>query len=301
MSDSSASFQPPSPQQLQAHLQRCAPRRTVQPRQVLLAICVITLVIWMLGSAHPLLSLVPWVMLMGLLIYLSVRARRQQALMRQVRVVSELAMTRRSRDALRAAWKLLPDLSGLPQAHGQVVTILASVLAQLRAHESSLVACDYLLPHIPPNHPASYMVRAQRLLDLLHIDRLADADDAIRDLRSADLDPLSGAMLRTAELYQQIITHHDEDAALGSDDAIAALQPLGIDAGYGYALLATAFIRLDNAPDAGAWWRRATLLLPSASIFEALPETQPLTALPASPTVDQFLRPTESTTEASHG
>lgn len=282
-------FQPPSPEQLQAHLQRCGPRRTVQPRQVLLAICVITLAIWMLGAGYPLLSLVPWLLLTGLLIYLSVRARRQQARLQQVRRVSELAMTRHSVQALRAAWQLLPQLSAMPQAHGQVVTVLASVLAQLRAYEASLVACDYLLPHMPPNHPASYMIRAQRVLDLLHTDRLADADDAIRNLRSADLDLLSGAMLRTAELYQQIITRHDHDAASSAEDAIASLQPLGVDAGFGYALLAMAYFRIEEVEHAGDWWRRATLLLPPAAILDALPETSPLADLPASPTVDQFL------------
>jgi tetratricopeptide (TPR) repeat protein len=301
VTDSTTPFHPPSPEQLQAHLRRCGPRRTVQPRQILLSICVIALAIWMLGAGHPLLSLVPWLLLVGLLIYMSVRARRQQTLLRQVRRISELAMLRRSVEALRAAWQLLPSLSAMPQAHGQVVTVLTSVLAHLRAYETALVACDYLLPHIPPDHPASYMIRAQRLLALLHTDRLTDADDAIRNLRSAGLDPLSAAMLRTAELYRQIITRHNEDAAASADDAIASLQPLGVDAGFGYALLATAYFRLDDAEHARAWWRRATLLLPPAAIFDALPETSPLADLPASPTVHQFLRAAPPWPEASHG
>jgi len=294
VTDATTSFRPPSCEQLEEHLQRCQPRRTVNPRQILWMVIAAMMAIWLLAGDNVLVMMLPWLMLLGVMVYFAVRVRRQQALDQQVRRINEQAMLRHTADALRGAWQLLPQLTTHPQAHGQTVSIMAGTFLHAQAYEQTIVVCDYLLPHVPPDHPARHFLRLQRVLALLHLDRLADADDALRKLHKADLGSTESAMLDIAQLYQQIKTHHYDDAVHESGHMIERLRPLGVDAGFGYAMLACAYQHVDEPEFAEKWWARATMLLRPGVIFHAIPELKGLTALPASPSLDEVLTRSEA-------
>ncbi len=109
-----------------------------------------------------------------------------------------------------------------------------------------------------------------RAIAKLLCDHLTDADDALRKKRGAAEqypDTPIAAAYRYAALVQQVQTNHFADAVAASDDLVVQLRPLGVEAGYGYALMALSH-HMTGADGAAAWWSRATTLLPPATLTE---------------------------------
>jgi tetratricopeptide (TPR) repeat protein len=189
------------------------------------------------------LAFLAWFPLVGVFVYLSVRLKARRALEARVREVHELALLRRWDEALRGSWRLLPDLYGTPDLHARTVLAMAHCLDQVGGYDASLVAYDHLLQRVPRDHPAALSLRLQRAMVLLGNERLSDADDALRALRGAlPAAPSEGSPIhagyRWASLLQHASTHHFEDALAEEPGLIEALRPLGVEAGYGYALMA---------------------------------------------------------------
>jgi hypothetical protein len=286
-------FIPPTAGQLQAHLERHPPRLASRWHAWLPVVFLTTfgaLVLgWMLPGLGLLMDavfLVGLVALLCLSTMLSARARRIGALERQVTAAQELAALRRHAESLRLAWRVLPAVTAVPELHWRTVACMAQVLDQLGAHEAALTGFDYLAERTSAEQPVGAQVRIQRAVLLLLLDRMIDADDALRSLRGpveATGDPVVRAAYRLAGLQQQVHTHHYDDAVAGAASLLEDLRPLGIEAGYGHALMALSFYASSGAtaaapaatpaqPAAPAqahaqarlWWSRATLLLPVA-------------------------------------
>ncbi len=111
------------------------------------------------------------------------------------------------------------------------------------------------------------------------------------------------AGFRLARLIQDVRTHHFADALETSDELIDELRPLGVEAGYGMALMALCYHQhhrrqaehtdtdtdaasagTGGAPDTAGpsdavarWWQRATLLLPAPVLVDRFPELKVLT------------------------
>jgi hypothetical protein len=315
-----ASFTPPTAEQVQTHLER----HSLRPLAfnwawlLLVGMCLLAAVGW--SAEQNWVALAAWLLVLGLLFVLTGRVRRLRALERELVQAHELALLRRWPEALRRAWRLLPAAARVPELHGRAVALIAHTLDQLQAPEAAIIGYDYLLERLPAEHPAASQLRVQRALAHLACERLTDADDALRRLRSAAAaaqrgdesggdsggdgpapsDAARGALeaaratLHLANLVQCVRTGHCADAADLAPGLIAQLRPLGLDAGYGYALLALAYYELarrqrgpeaEGAPavapdatapevsdDAARWWARATLLLPPAALIARYPE-----------------------------
>lgn len=247
-----------------------------------------------LSSSDPLMQLLPWVVLTGMLLFMSARVRRMRSLERQTHRVQELAMLRHQREALDAGWALLPQLTGSLDLYARTTALLAHLLDQLKAYDSAIVGYDFLIERLPQEHPASVQLRVQKTIVQLESDHLADADDGLRKLRALQQHPSVTpvqAAYHYALLLQSVRTHHYDDAIAMAGGLLDNLRPLGVDAGYGHALLAWSFaahaerLRLREAEspqtNAGAgaqethselmqsattWWSSATLLLPVADL-----------------------------------
>jgi tetratricopeptide (TPR) repeat protein len=232
------------------------------------------------------LMLLPLLAVTAMLIAGNWRMKRMRDLERQTLRVQELAMLRRSVESLRLGWDLLPRLTHAPPLHGRVVASLAHNLDQLRCFEAAIGAYDYLLAHLSPQDPVAMQFQVLRSIAQLATDRLTDADDALRRLRGAIGDfkhTAIAAAYRMAQLVQQIRTHHWEQAIQDSANLLADLRPLGVQAGYGHAMIALAYheqaahARIPAPEDVKVWWSRATLLLAPAALVERFPELHPLT------------------------
>lgn len=230
-------------------------------------------------------GLIPWVLLLILLGWSMRRGRRMQAIHRETMNVYELTLTHHWRESVDAAWQLLPKVTENQQAHAQTASLLASSLAQLRAHEAAIAAHEHLLRYLPPDNTAGRFIRLQRLRSLLHVDRLTDANDELAKLSRADLSPVEAAHLALAQLHQRVRTNHLSDIASEEHRHLDALRPLGTEAAQGYALIATAMRASGRHKDAERWWHRATMLMTPASIAWSLPETAVLMDLPRAPTL----------------
>lgn len=280
-------FEPPSAQQVARRLEENPPAvaGTWQTRLPLMIMAGLGLALLVAGS--PSMALLPWLGLMGLLVYLTSRAKAARDLQQRVMRAWELAMIRRYREAMGQAWDLIPACRNKPELHGRVVTVMAHVLGELRCDEAAEVAYGYLLDRLPADHPLSLRLRVQRAFAALRADRLADADDALRKLRApaeASKDRSVAALYEMARLAQDAQTGHFADAVAKAEDTGNALRPLGIEAGYGYGLLALCHHQLATygqgaepekqklAERSRRWWDMATLLIPSSSLIHRHPE-----------------------------
>lgn len=281
-----------SPEQLRAFIESCAPLPQRNFRLfVLLGLGALMGVVLFSGPSMIAL-LLPWVVVIGFFGWLYYQRRRMTEAQRSVRAVQELTVLRHHDEALHQAWRILPSLRRWADLHVQTVLLASADLMAVNAYENALAAQDYLLEHAPDDHPLARMVRLQRTMALLHDDRLADADDELRRLSRLKLGPLGQAMRRVGELYQQLKTGHHVDAVESLDDDaafISQLRPLGVDAGYGYAMMATMYHHTGRTDAAQRWWHRATMLVAPQRLADDLPETRPLTALQPATTLAEAM------------
>ena len=282
-------FRPPTPEQFQDYL-RANPANPPTVWQMRTPFIVaVTLIVISLLIGGPLSNILPWIALIWLIGHTSFRARRLAGLQASVRRTQEIAMLRRYPKALRLGWRLLPQASLVPQLHGQTIAMISHCLDTLGQYEAAIVGYDYLLDQLPPNQPITVHIGVSRAAASLGAERLSDADDAIRRLRGP-VEPFSNtpisAAYRLAMLTQQVRTHHFEAGVEQSEGLVDDLRPLGVEAGYGHALMALCHYHTHNNTDDAStpnetqtWWKRATLLLPPDALVKRFPELQPLTEL----------------------
>ena len=286
-------FEPPTADQLARHLAQY-PSVQAGPLQqrgpLLMVIAVAGLALLMIGQ--PGFALLPLLALLGLMAYLSGQARTAAELQARAIKAWELAMIRRYREALGQAWELLPACRTKPELHGRAVTVIAHVLGELGRDEAAEVAYGYLQDRLPTDHPLALRLRLQQAIAALGSGRLADGDDILRRLRGkaeASSDPSLTAAFRMARLVQDVHTGHYADAVAEADNTATALVPLGVEAGYGYALLALCCHllaghdpsidearRAELKQQATHYWDRATLLIPPAALVYCYPELHKL-------------------------
>jgi len=283
---SGAIFTPPTAEQIDAHLKKCAPAPPARWVTMLPLIALALVVMLAFSSLGGVLAmLLPGLVLIALVFGLSWRVRSLRAMEVRVTRVQELALTRHHAEALRLSWRMLPQLRTLHELHGRVVSMMAFALDQVGAHDAAIVVYDFLIERLPPSHPGCIQLSIQRTIVQLMADRLTDADDALRRLRSHAAsfgDTPIGATYRLAELLQQVRTNHFRDAVETTTDLVKDLRPLGVEAGYGYALMAFSHHMIGDE-GADEWWHRATLLLSPSALVGRFDQLNVLTALPAAP------------------
>lgn len=288
-------FDPPTAEQLSQHLAQHPAVQAGAWQQrgpLLMVIAVAGLALLMIGQ--PGFALLPLLGLLALMAYLSGQARNAAQLQTRAVRAWELAMIRRYREALGQAWDLLPACRTRPELHGRALTVIAHVLSELGRDEAAEVAYGYLMDRLPPDHPLAMRLKLQRAIAALTGGRLADGDDALRKLRGqteGSKDTSLAAAFRMARLVQDVQTGHYADAVAEAESTERALVPLGVESGYGYALLALCCHQLaqhaahedehkrsDLANLAQKLWNKATLLIPASALVYRYPALQPLMA-----------------------
>ncbi len=270
-SSSAAPFSPPSAEQVAAHLASNPPRAQSKSAGYAALLAIGFAMALMFSSPDGLMPLVGMLVVAGVFVYLFRRGLRMRDLERRASRAAELALTHHAPQSLRLAWQLLPGVTAVPQLHGRTVAMIAQNLDRLRQFDGAVVAYDELIKRLPRDHPAAVHFRILRAMAHLFCDRLADADDELRKVRNVIdrfVDTAVAAAYRLAELFQRIRTHHFDDALGLADNLLDDLRPLGVEAGYGHALMALSYMKFaDKHDDAsaaeqgGQWWGRATMLL----------------------------------------
>lgn len=294
-----ASFTPPTPSQVRAYLERHrarGPSRLAAWSPLAALTAALALTIW---GQQPWMFVVAWVIVVAVLVGMTARIRNVRRMGQRLVQAQELATRRDWLDALRSTWGLLPSLVSLPTLHGQATALIAHCLHELKTYEAAIVAYDHLLDLIPAGQPVSVGLRVHRAVAQLFNDQLTDADDTLQRLRGqmdTSINPAVAASYSMACLMQRVMTNHWAEAAdYGSSDLVDQLRPLGIEAGYGYALMALSCHQLAAAEDPGQqqlaqqadlWWSRATLLLPVAALVNRFSELSQITHLQTNQTPD---------------
>lgn len=274
-----STFNAPTPERFAEHLRAHSvtppPKwRTRGPMAVLFSAILVSLLL-----KGPAGLVLPWLALLVVLIWMQTQAQRVRRLQARARAVQELTMLRRAPEALRLGWTLLPQLTAMPNLHGRTIAAMAHCLDLADAHDTAIVAYDYLLERMPQDHPGAFQMRVQRAISALFADRLADADDALRRLRNGierfiDTPLHAGYLL--AHLIQDVRTHHYAEGLTLCDEWAAKLRPLGVEAGFGHALIALCHHETQQADAAQRYWESATTLLPANVLLHKFPELKPL-------------------------
>lgn len=228
-------------------------------------------------------AVLPWVAVCGLMIFLYARALQARKLEQAAGRLEDMMVGRRHAEALRAAWRLLPKAALYGSLHLRCVATMGHCLDHLKAYEAALACYERLLGQIPEDHSAALEIQTKRALAALAADRLIDADDALRRLRgrvaASGRSPIS-AGYRLARLAQSVCTHHYDDAVAEADAMLDDLRPLGLEAGYGHALLALCYrkapaadeqLRIAYEQACALWWHRARVLLPTSALVDRFP------------------------------
>ena len=280
---SKAHFTAPTGQQVRSYLSR---HRLHEPSRLMAWMPLLVLVLVMvftvsLSSGGAMAAVLPWLGAGGILVYLSARVNRLRQLGRRVARAQELAMLRHWPQALRMCWRLAPDLTSLPHLHSRVVTVMAMCLDQVKAYDSAIETYGYLVRTLPADQPGSVLLRIHYAITQFADGRLSDADATLARLRGVVEQfpdtPIS-ATYHLARLTQQVRTNHWSDAVERSADMIRDLRPLGVDAGFGYALMALSYQKLEEHKRQGMnrhaklWWLRATTLLPQRALIDRYSE-----------------------------
>lgn len=289
-------FSPPSAEQFDAHL-RSNPVNPMSKWQMRAPILVAAAFLVMsLVTTGPISDILPFIGLGWLFGHNFARSRRALRLEAQVRQSQEVAMMRRYPQALREAWRVLPQATPAPNLHSQTVAMISHCLDSLGEYDAAIVGYDYLLKRLPAGEPIAVHIGVSRANAVLGAERLSDADDSIRRLRGAVEpypDTTISAAYRLAQLAQQVRTHHFAEGVTENDDLLEVLRPLGVEAGYGHALMALCHyhyredaVAADGeagvpsvSDKARVWWGRATLLLPADTLVKRYPELAILTEM----------------------
>lgn len=242
-------FSVPTAEQVREHLEANAARLPSRAASWLPLALLIGVLLIALTSTAAWAQLLPWVALAGVIVFTAVRVRSMRTLEQRVVSVQEYATLRRSREALSRAWSLLPQLVTVPELHGRTIAFMSHLLDQLQAYDAAIVGYDFLIDRLPPDHPGSQQLQVHRVIAHLATDRLADADDGLRKLRSLESQPRSSstrALYVFAKLFQSVRTGHYDDATALADGLTDSLRPLGVDAGYGHGLMAYSFHQMST-------------------------------------------------------
>ena len=299
-------FNPPSTEQVQSLLQQYPLRTSTGffgSRSRWPFFLLLLLLIFLLFTNNALSLIIPWLAIAALFFFMFLRVKTQRTLEARTNQLQELLLLRKHKDALRIAWMLFPELTQQPALHIRTTSIIAATLVELRCHDAALAVMSYLLQIIPANHPHALQIKINRAIAFLMTHQLADADDALRTMRGQHHqqpdNPLT-ASLNFAELLQAVTTYHWQDGTAdnqpGQTDLwIDRFRPLGMDAAYGYALVALCHIKhaetlqhqdpppapqtLTHAQTiAQHWWHHATTLLQPQHIIHKFPQLEELAA-----------------------
>ena len=284
-------FTPPTAEQIRTHFDRYPPRgpSKLMTWLPMTALAVALLVSMSIESNWA--AILPWLTVGVLFFGLAARIHRAKQLESRITQIQEWVMLHHWVPALRAAWRLLPSLVTLPSMHGRVVAMIAHCLDQIKSYDAAITAYDYLIDRLPTNDLLSIQLRLHRSISLLVNDQLTDADDALRKIRGhtdALNHPGLNATYRLAGIVQQTRTNHWSAAAdQANPELVDQLRPLGIDAGYGYALVALSHYKVNEPLEqpttdyTAYWWSLATLLLPTSTLVYRFAELDQLTHLPS--------------------
>lgn len=281
---SETSHRLPSAERVAAHLEDHAPRPSAPwLRYVPLGVVVFAVVL-SLGFTTWWAALLPWVALAGVIVQSAQRRQRQADIGARALYAQELAMLRHHREALRMAWRLLPDLVHRHEEHARTTALLGHLLHVLGADDAATVAYEFLLSRLPDGHPAALSLRLQKAVVCFEADRLNDGDAELRRVRSSicagDAGPI-GAAYRAARLLQSVNTHHFAEAVDELPDPAKSFRPLGIDAGAAYGLLALARLRLGDRDTARLLWVDATRLIPENELIRRFSQLSALREIAA--------------------
>lgn len=234
-------FTLPSADQVRQHLEDHPPQGPSPwfARLPLLALVIIGALL-LLGDTWLSLTL-PWVILVALFVVMGWRGRQVQRLERRVGQCQEWAMRRYYRASLEDGWALLSQVQRQPLLRHRLIAVLGHCLEDLGCNEAAIEVYDHLLEDVEEDHPAAVQLHAHRAIAALGCDRLADADDALRQVQQ-NIDPNQPSSLSAAyhlaRLLQEVRTHHYREATQRGEGMIDTLRPLGVEAGFGHALMA---------------------------------------------------------------
>jgi tetratricopeptide (TPR) repeat protein len=226
------------------------------------------------GEQQPgLLRLVlPWVVLVFMAAMLAWWLARQRAAQQRARTAIESLQLEdlETSEAQMRAWFSRPV--NPPSARAQGLLALAALANRQHVYEGAANAFQALADD-PHSDPLNRVLARVGLAEAwLRQEDITSAVDLLQNLKQSNLPDFVRARYELVALLREVIMRQNEDAMMAMDErADLFRRQLSVRAGAGYALMAAACDQHGDDEQAGAWWKRATLLVRKARLLSDYP------------------------------
>lgn len=247
------------------------------PTLILLGLSVLLGAIWanpgLLPAGQTLGYILPQCLLIAILavMYRDNRNRR-----RSTRLLEEAMEAVQLQDWDTAAGALT-ELLRSPIRHSlfrtQSLLALAAVAEREQQHEASQRVCEYILESGIGSPLQRHSAEVALGAALLRNGQTTDAVNLIDRLTAQSLPEPLKAQVELLSLFREIAMGHADESVRRADERRTLFRThLGTRAGWGYALLAAAFDRINQPESAARYWHDATLLMSPADLLRLCPE-----------------------------
>lgn len=218
---------------------------------------------------------VPQGLLIGLIIWVWIRARRQEEAIARLESATEAIQFHDWERGESLIVSLLQRPLDPPGARLRALLGLATVAEGQRQY----AVCQHVLERVRRECVADRgldaYVRIALADTMLQNDQLHDAVQLIERLNREDLPASLKARVEMLNLFRAVRMGQAQDAVDRADERRELFRRhLGTKAGYGYGLLAAAFDRAGESGRAAAMWCDATTLLDAAEIVDRFAEVR---------------------------
>ncbi|HSW45010.1 MAG TPA: hypothetical protein VLM89_05520 [Phycisphaerae bacterium] len=247
------------------------------PTLILMGLSVLLGALWadpgFLPVGRTLAFLLPQCLLVAILAVMLWDLRRQRRTGRLLEEAMEAVHLQDWPRAEATLRELLGSPIRRPMLRTQSLLALAAVAESERKYESSQAICEYILRSGLGNPLQRHTAEVALGAAMLRNGQTTDAVALIDRLRPEALPEVLRAQVELLCLFREVTMGHAEESTNRADQRRELFRAnLGTRAGYGYALQAAAFDRLQQVDAARQYWHDATLLVSPQDLLKRFPE-----------------------------
>jgi len=251
------------------------------PTLILMGLSLLLGAVWanpnLLPAGRTLAYVLPQCLLVAIIAVIVWDARQRRLTGRRLQEAMEAVHFQDWATARRVVGELLGCPIRQPTVRTQSLLALAAVAETDQHYDAAQRICEYILQTGVGNPLQRHTAEVALGATLLRTGRTTDAVALIDRLAAQDLPGPLKAQVELLALFREVTMGHADDSLRGADQRRELFRThLGTRAGYGYALLAAAFDRLQQSEPARRFWHDATLLIPPQELLRRFCELKPV-------------------------
>lgn len=247
------------------------------PMLILMGLSVLLGAAWanpdLLPAGRTLAYVLPQCLLVAIVAVIAWDGRRRRLIGRRLQEAMEAVLLQDWATARQVVCELLRCPIRQPTIRTQSLLALAAVAETDQHYDSAQRICEYILQTGIGSPLQQHTAEVALGAALLRTGQTTDAVALIDRLAVLDLPGPLKAQVELLALFREVTMGHADDSVRRADERKELFRThLGTRAGYGYALMAAAFDRMQQSEPALRFWHDATLLIPPQELLKRFPE-----------------------------